>query len=325
MIITKTPLRISFFGGGSDYPSWYEKKNNYGEVLSCTIDKYIYLSLKDNQKFSKFKYLIKYSKFEKTNHISNIQHPVIRNALKYFEIKKSLELHSNADIPAKAGMGTSSAFTVGLINAIYALKNQNISKKELAKASTFFEHKIMREMVGSQDQHAASYGGFNNFKFFKNKTLIKKYNLKDSYFKNLNKNLFLLFTGQTKHSTGITSKFTPFLSKKKKIINNLLDNVESAKRIIKNKELDSFGYLLDETWNQKKQLDSQITNSVINFYYDEGKKYGAIGGKLLGAGGRGFILHYVPKKNQEKFISKFEKQLLPFKFTTDSSEIILKN
>ncbi len=325
MIITKTPLRISFFGGGSDYPSWYKKKNNFGEVLSCTIDKYIYISLKDSQKFSKFKYLIKYSKIEKVNEIKNIRHPVIKNALKYFKIKKYIELHSNADIPAKAGMGTSSAFTVGLIKAIYGLNNKTISRKELANLSTFFEHKIIKENVGSQDQFAASYGGFNNFKFFKNKTIINNYDLNDNYFKNLNQNLFLFFTGQTKESTRITSKFTPHLNKKKKIINKLIENVQTAKKIIKKKELDSFGYLLDETWNQKKQIDKNITNQEINFYYDMGKKYGALGGKLLGAGGRGFILYYVPKKNQEMFIRKFKKQILPFNFTADSSEIILKN
>lgn len=325
MIITKTPLRISFFGGGSDYPSWYEKNNNFGEVLSCTIDKYIYISLKDSQKFSKYKYLIKYSKVEKVSEIKNIRHPVIKNALKYFKIKKYIELHSNADIPAKTGMGTSSAFTVGLIKAIYGLNNKIISRKQLANLSTYFEHKIIKENVGSQDQYAASYGGFNNFKFFKNKTLVKKYDLSDDYFRNLNKNLFLFFTGQTMASNRITSKFIHNLNKKKKIINNLIENVNIAKKIINKKELDSFGYLLDETWNQKKQIDKNITNPGINFYYDMGKKNGALGGKLLGAGGRGFILYYVPKKNQEKFIRKFKKQILPFNFTGDGSEIILKN
>lgn len=219
MIITQTPLRVSFFGGGSDYPIWYKNKNCFGEVISCTVDKYIYISLKENKNFSKYKFLIKYSKTEKVDDVNKIKHNVIRETFKYFDINKDIELQSNSDIPARAGMGTSSAFTVGLIKAISSLKKENFSKKKLAEFSTFFEHKILKEAVGSQDQYAASYGGFNCFKFVGNKVQVKKYDISEHFFKKLNDNLFLVFTGRLHFSREIVLKFMPLLnSEKKKIL-----------------------------------------------------------------------------------------------------------
>ena len=326
MIISQTPLRISFFGGGSDYPTWYKNQKNYGEVISCTIDKYIYISLKETEHFSKYKYLLKYSKTEKVNNLKDIKHKVIKKAIKHFDLRKNLEIHSNSDIPAKAGMGTSSAFTVGLIKAIYAYKNKRISSKGIAKLSTFFEHNLLKEAVGSQDQYAASYGGFNSFKFFDNKVQIQKYDITNNYFKKLNNNLFLVFTGQTNLSRKIVTKYTPLLnSKKKMVISKILEHVNQAKKLIANNELDSFGYLLDETWEQKKKIYKSISNSIIDNKYKLGKKNGAIGGKLLGAGGRGFILFYVPQEKHEIFINNFDKKsILPFKFSNNSSKIILK-
>ena len=326
MIITQTPLRVSFFGGGSDYPSWYNNKDNFGEVISCTIDKYIYISLKETENFSKNKYFLKYSKTENVDSVNKIKHKVIRKAFRYFKINRNLELQSNSDIPAKAGMGTSSAFTVGLIKTINTLNKNKISQKKLAEFSTFFEHKILKEAVGSQDQYAACYGGFNCFKFSGNKVQIKKYDIGQNYFKKLNQNLFLVFTGKTNFSREIVMKFTPLLtSKKKKIIKNILNHVQQAKNIIKNNELDNFGYLLDETWQQKKQIYRSISNSIIDHNYNIGRQNGALGGKLLGAGGRGFILFYVPRKNQDYFLNKFPKKaILPFKFTNNSSKIILE-
>jgi D-glycero-alpha-D-manno-heptose-7-phosphate kinase len=325
MIIVQTPLRVSFFGGGSDYPEWYMLPGNYGEVISTTIDKYIYISVKHNLYLQK-KYMLSYSKLELTNSISKIQHRAIQGAIKYFKLN-DLEMHYDGDLPAKSGMGTSSAFIVGLFQAVSALQKKNITKKELLSKSIYFEQKYLKETVGTQDQIAAVYGGFNSIKMIKNKILIEKIDqTKNSkiFSENLNKNLILIFTGKTRIAQHVAKSFVHSISdKNNKNILTILDHVKQAKKIIKKNLPDDFGYLLNETWNVKKQFSPFITNNHINEIYDHGIKHGALGGKLLGAGAGGFILFYVPKNSREKFIQNFKNYVnIPFRFCSFGSRVI---
>ena len=194
MIITKTPYRISFFGGGSDYEEWFEINENYGEVISTTIDKNIYITLRSLPKFFNYKYRASYAIIEEKNSISEIQHKAIKGVLRYYSLKNA-DIHYAGDLPARSGMGSSSSFVVGLIKAIYELKKKNISKKNLYKESVFFERDYLKELVGFQDQIAASYGGFNCIKMTKNGINIKNLNINyENFTNNLNKNLYLLYT-----------------------------------------------------------------------------------------------------------------------------------
>ena len=215
MIISKTPYRISFFGGGSDYPSWY---NEYGgEVLSTTIDKYLYLSMRELPPFFKHKYRIVYSKIEVADKIEDIKFNVIKQMIKYHKINKNLEIHYDGDLPARSGMGSSSSFVVGLIRIFNCFLNNNISKKKLANLSILFEQKILKELVGSQDQVAASYGGFNHIKFYnKNNFNISQYNTENSFFKKLNENLVLVFSGINRTANVIASSYVKKLNSTKK-------------------------------------------------------------------------------------------------------------
>jgi len=323
LIISKTPYRISFFGGGSDYPEWYKKFN--GEVISSTIDKYIYISCRDLPPFFKHKFRIVYSKIELTNNIKDIKHLVVKHALKKINKKSGLEIHYDGDLPARSGMGSSSSFVVGLLNILNKIEKKNANKEELAKLSINLEKNILREKVGCQDQIAASYGGFNSIKFDKNGKFKVKKICKDKIFlKKLNNNLFLCFTGISRTAEKIANTYIGSLNnKKKQEIKTIMHHVDLAKKIIKNKNLDDFGYLLDETWSIKKKLSSYISNPKIDYMYKLAKKNGALGGKLLGAGGGGFMIFYVPVNKREKFEFSFKKFLnIPFKFSNQGSQII---
>jgi D-glycero-alpha-D-manno-heptose-7-phosphate kinase len=326
MIITKTPYRISFFGGGSDYPDWFNSNSNYGEVISTTVDKYLYLTLRDLPDFFGFKYRASYSKIEESNTISNIEHRAIRGAIRYFSLN-SAEIHYVGDLPSRSGMGSSSSFVVGLINAIYALKNKNIDKKKLAMKSIFFENSYLNEIVGVQDQIAASYGGFNIIKFQNNKFTINPVNQKSSFLKKLNSNLVLLYTGQSRISQKISRTFVKKIAnEKKKNILKILDHVNQAKVYINKNSPDDFGDLLNETWIEKKKLSSFISNRHIDGLYKKAIKFGALGGKLLGAGGGGFLLFYVPEKKRNFFLKKFiDNVIIPFNFSTEGSSIVFDN
>lgn len=327
MIISKTPYRISFFGGGSDYPEWFAQKYRFGEVISSTIDKHVYISIRELRPFFGFKYRLSYSKIEETNLVKDIQHKVIKALLSHYNSKIGLEIHYDGDLPSKSGMGSSSSFTVGLINSYFAIQNKKISKKDLALKSIELERDILKESVGVQDQISLSYGGFNIIRFNKENFSVKKLNIEENFYKNLNKNFFLIYTGQQRFAHIVANSFIRKLNKsKEKVILKILDHVNEAKNIIKKKKLDDFGNLLNETWEEKKKLSSLITNEKIDEIYSLGIKSGSLGGKLLGAGNGGFLLFYVPKKNHEKFNFVFRKFIkIPFKFTQEGSEIIFKN
>jgi D-glycero-alpha-D-manno-heptose-7-phosphate kinase len=327
MIISKTPYRISFFGGGSDYPVWYTK--NGGEVISATINKYLYISLRELPKFFNHNLRISYSRIEEVKKISQIKHKVVKNALLNYNIKKNLEIHYDGDLPSRSGMGSSSCFVVGLINALESFNNnKKFNKKFIAKKSIHFEQKILKEYVGSQDQIACTYGGFNSIIFKKNSEfLVENIKTKSNFISNLNKNLVLLYTGQQRTAQEIAKTFIHKINKeKKKEIYAILDCVRVAKKLIKTSNLNDFGLLLDESWKIKKSLAKNITNSKIDIIYQNAKKYGSIGGKILGAGGGGFFLFYVPEYKKNYFLKKMNFLThVPFKFETLGTQIIVNN
>ena len=322
MIITKTPYRISFFGGGSDYPEWFNK--NYGEVISTTINKYLYISCRELPHFFKHKFRIVYSKIENVKTIDKIKHNGVKQLLNYLKVKNGLEIHYDGDLPSRSGMGSSSCFIVGLLNALSKDQNINLNKKKLANMSIEIERNIMKENVGLQDQIAASYGGFNRIRFEKNNYTVNKIICKKSFRDDLNKKLFLLYTGKSRIAEKITRSYTNKLSQnKKKNIKKILDFVDQAKKIIKQNNSDDFGYLLNETWHQKRELSKLVSNNKIDYLYKKGLSSGALGGKLLGAGGGGFLLFYVNSNKKKDFLKSFENNVIvPIQLSNVGSEII---
>ena len=322
MIITKTPYRISFFGGGSDYPEWFNKYN--GEVISTTINKYLYISCRELPHFFKHKFRVVYSKIENVKNIDQIKHNGVKQLLLYSKIKNGLEIHYDGDLPARSGMGSSSCFVVGLLNALSKYKNLDLSQKKLADKSIFIERQMMKENVGLQDQIAASFGGFNNIIFKRNEYKVNKIKCKKSFKDTLSKKLYLLYTGKTRTAEKITRSYTSRLSQNKRDnIRRILNVVSDAKKIIKNNNTDDFAHLLNETWYQKRELSKLVTNNNIDHLYKIGKENGALGGKLLGAGGGGFLLFYVNLNNKEKFLKAFKnKVVVPIKLSDKGSEII---
>ena len=325
MIITKTPYRISFFGGGSDYPSWYEK--NGGAVLSTTIDKFLYISCRFSPKYFKKKYRIVWRKIENVQRVNQINHKVVRELLKYLKIKPGLEIHYYGDLPSRSGMGSSSCFTVGLMQSLYGIKKINLNKLDLAKKSIYFEQNVMKEVVGSQDQTSVSYGGFNKITFSKNNTIKVKKILSKENLRKLNKNLVLIYTGINRTAHKIASSYVKKLTTtKKNYIKNILEHVYEGEKILMSGNIDDFGKLLNSSWTLKKKLSISISNRQIDDLYNQAIDNGALGGKLLGAGGGGFLLMYMKKKYRENFFKRYPKIVnIPFKFSDVGAEVIFKN
>ena len=324
MIITKTPYRISFFGGGSDYPIWYKKFG--GSVLSTTIDKYIYISCRELPPFFDHKYRIVWSKIENVKKINQIKHLTVRKLIKYNKIKSGLEIHYDGDLPARSGMGSSSSFSVGLMRALNYYQNRDIKGINLAYKTIIFEQKIMKETVGSQDQVAASVGGFNKINFLKNDRVIIKKILSNNL-KKLNSNLLLLYTGIQRNADTIANNYVHKLSnEKEKNVRKIISNVELGEKMIKSGDINDFGKLLNDAWNEKKELSKSITNRKIDELYKVAIQNGAFGGKLLGAGGGGFLLIYILKEKQKSFLKKIKNVTnIPFKFSNNGCEVILNS
>jgi D-glycero-alpha-D-manno-heptose-7-phosphate kinase len=325
MIITKTPYRISFFGGGSDYPEWFNKYN--GQVLSATINKHIYITCRFLPNFFKHKYRIVWSKIENVKKINQIQHEAVKNLLKYNKINRGVEIHYDGDLPARSGMGSSSCFTVGLMKAINELYKKNLSGVQLANRAIHFEQKIMNEVVGSQDQIAASVGGFNKIIFKKNnKFLIKKISKKNNI-KKLEKNLVLIYTGINRTAHKIASSYvTKLTNSKKNYIMNIYQHVLEGEKLLNSGKIDEFGKLLHHAWSEKKKLSKSISNNKIDELYNYAIKNGALGGKLLGAGGGGFLLMYMKNEHRKNFFKNNRKLInVPFNFTSEGSQVIFRN
>ena len=324
MIITRTPFRISFFGGGTDYPIWYEKHE--GMTISTTINKYSYITIRELPPFFKFKHRIRYFLKEEVNSLDQIKHPVVRVATKLLKIKKGIEIVHTADLPARSGVGSSSTFTVGLLNALNAFNNKMISKRELAENAINLEQNILGEAVGSQDQTIASFGGFNLITFNKNRNFeVKEILISQNRLQSLQKNLILCFTGFPRTAKIIAKeqiKSTPF---KEIELHKMNEITNEAKEILNNDKIsiDEFGKLLNEQWYLKRSLTKFISNKKIDKIYNAAMSAGALGGKLLGAGGGGFLLFYVKKKNQKKVLENLRNKLIvPFRFERTGSQIV---
>ncbi|MFH1440818.1 MAG: kinase [Candidatus Omnitrophota bacterium] len=326
MIISKTPFRVSFFGGGTDYPSWYE--NYDGAVLSTTIDKYCYISVRYLPPFFEHKHRIVYGKIENVKHINKIQHPVVKALLKLSRIKNGLEVHHDGDLPARSGIGSSSAFTVGLINVLCALKGKMVSKDYLAKQAIFTERHILKESVGSQDQVAVAYGGFNKIIFHADHNFrVVPITLHKEKIKHLQSHLMLFFTGFSRYSSEIAHTQVKNTGNNNKELSAMADMVNYAVEILNgNSSIIKFGKLLHESWQLKKSLSERISNPVIDKMYQRALSNGAVGGKILGAGGGGFMLLFVSPEKQDKLRQALKDFLeVKFAFEKDGSQIIYYN
>lgn len=322
MIISRTPYRISFFGGGTDYPDWY--LNHGGQVLSTTIDKYVYITCRYLPPFFEHRLRLVYSKNEVCQHSNEIEHPSAREVMKFLGIKNGLELHYDGDLPGRSGLGSSSAFTVGLLNVLYAYKGKMISPNKLAMDSIHIEQDLIKETVGSQDQTNASYGGFNKIQFKQSgKIIVNPITIDDKRLDALDKNLMLFYTGILRTAEKIAESYVKDIHTKKKQLSLMHNMVDEAVEIISNGELDDFGKLLNEGWQQKRSLSELVSNSKVDEIYNSAISAGALGGKLSGAGGGGFLLLYVPVKKQLAVKKKLSYLLhIPFHIGSNGSQII---
>jgi len=324
MIISRTPFRISFFGGGTDYPIWYEK--NGGRVINATINKYCFITARYLPPFFKYKHRIRYYQHEETQKLDEIKHPSVRECAKYLKIDKGIEIVHNADLPAQSGLGSSSTFTVGLLNALHALQNYMPTKRELALEAIHVEQNLIRESVGSQDQTAASFGGLNKISFNGNKDIdVEPIIISNERRTELQGNLMLFFTGFSRNASEIAKKQIEVTPQKEKELNTIKEIcVEGLKRLTDSKQSpDKFGELLGEQWKVKRSLTDKISTKEIDDIYEAGINAGSLGGKILGAGGGGFMLFYVPKNKQEKIKDALKSKLfVPFRFENTGSKII---
>ena len=324
MIITRTPFRISFFGGGTDYPVWYKK--NGGAVLSTSIDKYCYITCRQLPPFFKYKYKIVYSKLEEATSREKIDHPSARECLGHVSPNMNVVVAYDADVPARSGLGSSSSFTVGLLNALYGLSGHKKTKTQLALEALHVEQNLIKENVGSQDQVVAAFGGFNKINFeVSGKFRVIPLVINQERLDSLQKHLMMFFTGFSRTASKIAAEQIRLTPQKSNELNVMKQMVNEAADILRSKKrnLDDFGKLLHESWQLKRSLSPQISNSAIDKIYDIGRQAGALGGKLLGAGGGGFILFFARPEDQPRIKEKLKKYLhVPFKFENTGSQII---
>ncbi|MBS3903039.1 MAG: NTP transferase domain-containing protein [Anaplasmataceae bacterium] len=327
MVITRTPFRISFFGGGTDYPAWYRNFDD-GVVISTTIDKYCYITCRAFPPFFDHKLRAVWSKIELGNNPDDIVHPSVRETLKFFGVQDGIEVHHNGDLPARSGLGSSSAFTVGFLHALHALGKKETNKHQLAKDAIHIEQNLIKENVGSQDQVAAAFGGFNKIIFHRSGDVeVVPLSISKPKLEDLENRLMLFFTGLARTASEVVPEQIKNTPKKEKELKRMLELVAEAEDILTtDRPIDDFGRLLDEAWQLKKQMSSVISNQYIDEIYETGKKAGALGGKLLGAGSGGFVIFYVPLEKQSS-IKEALKHLLhvSFRFENAGSQVIYYN
>jgi D-glycero-alpha-D-manno-heptose-7-phosphate kinase len=325
MVITSTPLRISFFGGGTDYPVWYREHG--GSVLATAIDKYCYITCRPLPPFFEYHSRISYSTVENVANNDAIQHPSVRACLQFLGIHEGIEVHHVADLPARTGLGTSSAFTVGLLLGLYALKNQMRDKQSLAADAVHVEQDLIKEAVGSQDQVSAAYGGFNRIRFQVDGSIeVNRILTSPGRVEELEQHLSLYFTGFSRTASEIAHEQVRMTPQKTRDLDLMLQLVDEAEAIVTNpnRPLDDFGRLLHESWAIKRGLTQRISNSAIDEIYEAGLSAGALGGKLLGAGGGGFMLFYVPPERRAALRARLSHLLcVPFKFSRKGSRVVV--
>lgn len=322
MIITKTPFRMSFFGGGTDIEDFFYK--NKGAVLSTTFDKYCYVTVRHLPRFFEYRTHLTYSKMEYVNEYEEIAHPLIRNAMKMLDMHE-LRLTYDSDLPAKSGLGTSSSFAVGMLNAFYCLKGKYVDNKRLADEAIYLERKLCCEAGGWQDQIAAAYGGFNRINFSSNGYEVLPVIISPERKEELQNNILMFFTGFVRFSSEIQKSNESSSNEKKKMLLKMLEYVDDAENILvdENKNLDDFGRLLHENWNIKRRSGGAVTTDEIDKLYKRGVEAGALGGKLLGAGGGGFLIFYVRKEKQEAVKDALKDLLyIPFKFENGGTQVV---
>ena len=323
MIITKTPFRMSFFGGGTDMENYF--KENGGAVLSTTFDKYCYVNVRHLPRFFDYSTELTYSKSERVSNVEDIQHPAIRNAMKMLDMHE-IRLTYEADLPARSGLGTSSSFAVGMLNAFYALKGKYADKRKLADEAIYLERVLCQEAGGWQDQIAASFGGFNRINFNEDGYEVLPVIISPERKKQLNDNLLMFFTGFTRFSSDVQKANSSSGPKDKNaMLKEMYSLVDDAEKVLteKNADLDDFGRLLDHTWKLKRQTGSAVSTNSIDGLYSRGIEAGALGGKLLGAGGGGFLVFYVQPEYQEN-VRKAMSDLMyiPFEFENGGTRVI---
>lgn len=325
MVITSTPLRVSFFGGGTDYPVWYREHG--GSVLATTIDKSCFITCRWLPPFFEYHSRISYSKVENVSANAAIEHPSVRGCLQYLGIEEGVEVHHIADLPARTGLGTSSAFTVGLLLGLYALQNQMRDKHSLAMEAIKVEQEILKEAVGAQDQVSAAYGGFNRITFGPDGSIeVNRILMPGDRLAELEQHLALYFTGVSRTASEIAQEQLLLTPQRTRELNAMLGLVDEAEAIVRNpnRPVAEFGRLLHESWKIKRTLTQRITNPILDEIYAAGLSAGALGGKLLGAGGGGFMVFFVPPERREALRARLKRLLcIPFSFSTKGSHVVV--
>jgi D-glycero-alpha-D-manno-heptose-7-phosphate kinase len=325
MIITRTPFRVSFFGGGTDYPAWYQQHG--GEVLSTTIDKYCYITCRHLPPFFEHKHRIVYSVIENVQHWDQIKHPAVRAVLGWANCSKGLEIHHDGDLPARSGLGSSSSFTVGLLHAIAALKGSYVSKEQLTKDALHIEQHVIGESVGSQDQIAAAYGGFNRIEFLRSGNFtVSPVVLKKTRHKEFQRHLMLFFTGFSRIASEVAKAQIANLGQREAELKRMHQMVDEATRILQSttRPIEEFGDLLHESWMLKRGLSDKVSTPEVDQLYAAARDAGAIGGKLLGAGGGGFMLLFARPEHQARIKDALKHLVhVPFAFDDSGSRVML--
>lgn len=325
MILTRTPFRISFFGGGTDYPKWYRKHG--GAVIGGAIDKYCYISLRTLPPFFAHRHRIVYSNVELVNDVAEIKHPAVRAVLGDMGVTDGLEIHHDGDLPARSGLGSSSAFTVGLLNALYAHQGRMVSKRHLAQEAIRIEQEVIAENVGSQDQVWAAYGGLNRIDFHADGSIdVTPLIIGREWREALQDHLVLYFTGFSRYATDIAKDKIANLDKRETQLRTLRQMVDEAAAILDGggRSLEDMGRLLHESWMLKRELSASVSNSAIDDLYESALAHGALGGKLLGAGGGGFLLLFVPPERQAALREHFKDLIaVPVRFDVGGSKIVV--
>ena len=322
MVITKTPFRMSFFGGGTDYEEFFKEFG--GSVISTTFDRYCYVTVRHLPRFFDYSTRIAYSKVENVSSIDEIVHPSVRETMRFLDMKH-LHVSYDADLPARTGLGSSSSFVVGMLNSFYAMEGKYVDKKRLAEEAIYIERTLCKEDGGIQDQIAAAYGGFNRLFFREDGFRVTPIVMREERKQQLNENLMLFFTGFSRFSSDIAKSQKKATKSKIEELKHMLALVDEAEKVLfdAKSDLNDFGRLLHESWTLKRGLTSDISNDSIDVVYNRALKSGALGGKLLGAGGGGFLLFYVEKDKQEKVRESLKDLLyVPFGFENDGSRVI---
>lgn len=323
MIISRTPFRISFFGGGTDYPAWYRQHG--GSVLGAAINKYCYITCRYLPPFFEHRYRVVYSRIENSLKVEDIGHPAVREVLRYLEIDQGVEVHHDGDLPARSGIGSSSSFAVGLLNAVYALRGTMPTREMLSRGAIHIEQNVLHEAVGSQDQVLAAHGGFNHIEFLPNdQIVVTPLTLHPERLRELNAHLMLFFTGISRTASQVAKTYIEDLGAKERLLRDMRAMVDEGLAILRDGgDIARFGSLLDEGWRAKRALNASISTAHVDEIYDAARHAGALGGKLLGAGGGGFILLFARPGDQQRVREQLGRLIhVPFKFDASGSRII---